>query len=179
MVCWACVRASHRRRSDAVPHFIRARHCVAQDVGAALLHHRFAVRTTRSVATTGPKTGLPKCHCSSFCRVDAAHPVDACALYPTVMREMVIGCCAGSGVFEPLWSARPVGKNGRRAAISRLGPRGRSHRPRRRSPCCAPHGQRRGPPPRPPCGRTACICRTEKNDVHVWPPRSPACRPLS
>lgn len=31
--------------------------------------------------------------------------IDACVLYPTVMREMVIGI-ADQGVFEPQWSAR-------------------------------------------------------------------------
>ena len=31
--------------------------------------------------------------------------IDACVLYPTVMREMVMGA-ARAGVFEPLWSAR-------------------------------------------------------------------------
>ena len=31
--------------------------------------------------------------------------IDACVLYPTVMREMVLGC-AGHGLFEPRWSPR-------------------------------------------------------------------------
>ncbi|MEW9918680.1 RSP_2648 family PIN domain-containing protein [Marimonas sp. MJW-29] len=31
--------------------------------------------------------------------------IDACVLYPTVMREMVLGA-AGQGLFEPVWSAR-------------------------------------------------------------------------
>lgn len=31
--------------------------------------------------------------------------LDACVLYPTVMREMLIGA-AQAGLFEPLWSAR-------------------------------------------------------------------------
>jgi predicted nucleic acid-binding protein len=31
--------------------------------------------------------------------------IDACVLYPTVMREMVLGCAA-EGLFEPKWSAR-------------------------------------------------------------------------
>lgn len=31
--------------------------------------------------------------------------IDACVLYPTVMREVVLGC-AQQGLFEPNWSAR-------------------------------------------------------------------------
>lgn len=31
--------------------------------------------------------------------------IDACVLYPTVMREMVLGCAA-QGLFAPRWSAR-------------------------------------------------------------------------
>lgn len=31
--------------------------------------------------------------------------LDACVLYPTVMREVLIGC-AGAGLFTPLWSER-------------------------------------------------------------------------
>ncbi|MEN8935202.1 MAG: PIN domain-containing protein, partial [Planktotalea arctica] len=31
--------------------------------------------------------------------------LDTCVLYPTVMREMLIGA-ARAGAFEPLWSAR-------------------------------------------------------------------------
>jgi len=31
--------------------------------------------------------------------------LDACVLYPTVMREMLLGC-AKAGLFEPRWSAR-------------------------------------------------------------------------
>ena len=31
--------------------------------------------------------------------------IDACVLYPTVLRELVLGLAA-TGAFEPLWSAR-------------------------------------------------------------------------
>ncbi|WP_333712337.1 RSP_2648 family PIN domain-containing protein [Yoonia sp.] len=31
--------------------------------------------------------------------------LDACVLYPTVMREVLLGC-AGAGLYEPRWSAR-------------------------------------------------------------------------
>jgi len=45
--------------------------------------------------------------------------IDACVLYPTVMREVVLGV-AGEGVFEPLWSARILEEWAR--ASAKLGP---------------------------------------------------------
>lgn len=47
--------------------------------------------------------------------------LDANVLYPTVMREVCLGC-AGLGLFEPLWSARILEEWARAAA--RLGPEG-------------------------------------------------------
>ena len=47
--------------------------------------------------------------------------IDACVLYPTVMREMVI-CAARAGLFEPIWSTRIL-EEWARAAI-KLGPQG-------------------------------------------------------
>ncbi len=47
--------------------------------------------------------------------------IDACVLYPTVMREMVLGV-ASAGVFEPQWSPRLLEEWARAAA--RLGPEG-------------------------------------------------------
>jgi hypothetical protein len=47
--------------------------------------------------------------------------IDACVLYPTVMREMVLGA-ARAGLFEPVWSARLL-EEWARAAI-KLGPVG-------------------------------------------------------
>ena len=47
--------------------------------------------------------------------------IDACVLYPTVMREMVLGV-AKTGAFEPIWSARIL-EEWARAAI-KLGPAG-------------------------------------------------------
>ena len=44
--------------------------------------------------------------------------IDACVLYPTVMREIVLGAAA-AGAFAPLWSARIL-EEWRRAAL-RLG----------------------------------------------------------
>lgn len=45
--------------------------------------------------------------------------IDACVLYPTVMREMVMGA-AGQGLFTPLWSPRILEEWARAAA--KLGP---------------------------------------------------------
>ncbi len=47
--------------------------------------------------------------------------IDACVLFPTVMREMVLGVAA-TGAFVPLWSARLLEEWARAAA--RLGPEG-------------------------------------------------------
>ena len=41
--------------------------------------------------------------------------LDACVLYPSVMREMLIGA-AGAGLFRPLWSARLLEEWARAAA---------------------------------------------------------------
>ncbi|MEM9786143.1 MAG: PIN domain-containing protein [Pseudomonadota bacterium] len=45
--------------------------------------------------------------------------IDACVLYPTVMREVVLGC-AQEGLFEPRWSARILEEWAR--AVVKLGP---------------------------------------------------------
>lgn len=47
--------------------------------------------------------------------------LDACVLYPTVMREMLLGA-AGAGAFTPLWSARLLEEWAR--AARKLGPEG-------------------------------------------------------
>ncbi|MFK7879369.1 RSP_2648 family PIN domain-containing protein [Roseobacter sp.] len=47
--------------------------------------------------------------------------IDACVLYPTIMREMVVGV-AQQGAFEPLWSARILEEWAR--AARKLGPTG-------------------------------------------------------
>ncbi|SLN16647.1 hypothetical protein ROA7450_00450 [Roseovarius albus] len=47
--------------------------------------------------------------------------LDTCVIYPTVMREMLLGVAA-EGVFEPFWSARII-EEWQRAAI-KLGPDG-------------------------------------------------------
>jgi predicted nucleic acid-binding protein len=47
--------------------------------------------------------------------------IDTCVIYPTVMRQMVLGVAA-AGVFTPLWSARIIDE-WQRAAV-KLGPDG-------------------------------------------------------
>ena len=47
--------------------------------------------------------------------------IDACVLYPTVMRSVVMGAAA-AGLFEPIWSARLL-EEWARAAV-KLGPEG-------------------------------------------------------
>ena len=45
--------------------------------------------------------------------------LDACVLYPTVLREILIGC-AREGLYEPLWSARILEEWAR--ATAKIGP---------------------------------------------------------
>lgn len=47
--------------------------------------------------------------------------LDACVLYPTVLREILIGA-AGAGLYTPIWSVRLLGEW--RRAAARLGPEG-------------------------------------------------------
>lgn len=47
--------------------------------------------------------------------------IDACVLYPTVMREVVLGV-AGAGLFEPRWSPRILEEWAR--AARKIGPEG-------------------------------------------------------
>ena len=54
--------------------------------------------------------------------------IDACVLYPTVMREVVMGA-AKAGLFRPVWSERIL-EEWARAAI-KLGPMGEMQARRR------------------------------------------------
>ncbi|MEQ9693507.1 PIN domain-containing protein [Shimia sp. SDUM112013] len=47
--------------------------------------------------------------------------LDTCVIYPTVMREMLLGV-AGAGAFQPLWSARILEEWAR--AARKIGPQG-------------------------------------------------------
>ncbi|MGR3454674.1 RSP_2648 family PIN domain-containing protein [Pseudooceanicola sp.] len=47
--------------------------------------------------------------------------LDACVIYPTVMRQMLLGV-AGAGLYEPLWSARILEEWA--LAAAKLGPEG-------------------------------------------------------
>ena len=47
--------------------------------------------------------------------------LDTCVLYPTVLREILIGA-ADAGLYEPVWSARILAEW--RHAAARLGPDG-------------------------------------------------------
>lgn len=45
--------------------------------------------------------------------------LDACVLYPTILREVLVDCAA-AGLYQPLWSERILGEW--RRAAARLGP---------------------------------------------------------
>ena len=87
--------------------------------------------------------------------------IDACVLYPTVMREMVMGA-ARAGVFEPLWSARLLGEWAR-AAI-KLGPEGEAQA-RAEIALLRAAWPKAEVPPSP--GVAARLYLPDENDVHV------------
>lgn len=87
--------------------------------------------------------------------------IDACVLYPTVMREVVLAM-AGKGLFEPIWSARileewawaavklgPEGEVQARAEVALL----RAHWPDAERPAAQ--------------GREAALWLPDENDIHV------------
>lgn len=87
--------------------------------------------------------------------------IDACVLYPTVMREMVMGA-ARAGVFEPLWSARLL-EEWARAAI-KLGPEGEAQA-RAEIALLRAAWPKAEVPPSP--GVAARLYLPDENDVHV------------
>jgi len=87
--------------------------------------------------------------------------IDACVLYPTVMREMVIGAAA-EGAFVPLWSARIL-EEWARAAI-KLGPEGEAQA-RSEIAMLRAAWPRAECPPAP--GREARLWLPDANDIHV------------
>lgn len=87
--------------------------------------------------------------------------IDACVLYPTVMREVVLAV-ARTGLFEPLWSARIL-EEWARAAI-KLGPEGEAQARAEIALLRAawPDAERPMAP-----GREAALWLPDKDDIHV------------
>ena len=87
--------------------------------------------------------------------------IDACVLYPTVMREVVLGV-AKVGVFEPIWSARLL-EEWARAAI-KLGPEGEAQARAELALLRAawPTAERPAAP-----GVAARLWLPDENDIHV------------
>ncbi len=87
--------------------------------------------------------------------------IDACVLYPTVMREVVLGV-AGKGVFEPVWSARILEEWAR--ATVKLGPEGEAQARGEIALLRAawPKAERPAAP-----GREARLWLPDENDIHV------------
>lgn len=87
--------------------------------------------------------------------------IDACVLYPTVMREMVLGV-ARAGLFEPIWSARLL-EEWARAAI-KLGPAGEAQARGEIALLRAawPHAERPAAP-----GVARRLWLPDENDIHV------------
>lgn len=87
--------------------------------------------------------------------------IDACVLYPTVMREMVLGV-ARAGVFEPVWSSRLL-EEWARAAI-KLGPDGEAQARAEIALLRAawPKAERPAAP-----GVAARLWLPDENDIHV------------
>jgi predicted nucleic acid-binding protein len=87
--------------------------------------------------------------------------IDACVLYPTVMREMVLGA-ATAGLFEPLWSERILEEWARAAA--RLG-EGQEAVARGEIALLRGRWPRAMVTPRP--GDLARLYLPDENDIHV------------
>ena len=87
--------------------------------------------------------------------------IDTCVLYPTVMRQMVLGA-AEAGAFTPVWSSRILEEWSRAAA--KLGPQGQVQADheiadiRRRFPRAES---------KVPEGLTARLWLPDNNDIHV------------
>lgn len=87
--------------------------------------------------------------------------LDACVLYPTVMREMLVGA-AGAGLYQPLWSARILEEWARAAA--KLGP-GQETLARGEIAALAALWPRASVSPR--AGDEARLWLPDRSDVHV------------
>ena len=87
--------------------------------------------------------------------------LDACVLYPTVMREMLLGA-AGAGLYQPLWSARILEEWARAAA--RLGPEGEAVA---RGEIAVLQMRWPAASVRPDAGEEARLYLPDENDIHV------------
>ncbi|MFG6528434.1 MULTISPECIES: RSP_2648 family PIN domain-containing protein [unclassified Sulfitobacter] len=87
--------------------------------------------------------------------------IDACVLYPTVMREMVLGVAA-QGAFEPIWSARIL-EEWARAAV-KLGPEGEAQA---RAEIALLRGNWPGAEREASPGLQARLWLPDANDIHV------------
>jgi hypothetical protein len=87
--------------------------------------------------------------------------IDACVLYPTVMREVVLGA-AGIGAFEPVWSPRIL-EEWARAAV-KLGPLGAEQA---RAEIALLRAQWPGAEVTPHQGLEARLWLPDEGDIHV------------
>lgn len=87
--------------------------------------------------------------------------LDACVLYPTVLREILMGCAA-EGLFAPLWSDRIL-EEWARAAI-KIGPTGEMQA---RGEIAVLRAKWPGAEVRPRDGDLARLWLPDENDVHV------------
>ncbi|UWR20928.1 RSP_2648 family PIN domain-containing protein [Sulfitobacter sp. S190] len=87
--------------------------------------------------------------------------LDACVIYPTVMREMLLGV-AGAGVFKPLWSARILEEWA--LAARKIGPTGEAQA-RGEIALLATRWSNAIVAPQP--GLEARLWLPDRNDVHV------------
>ncbi len=87
--------------------------------------------------------------------------LDTCVIYPTVMREMLLGA-ASLGHYSPVWSARILEEWAR--AAQKLGPAGEAQARAEIALCQAnwPLAERASPP-----GLEARLWLPDDNDVHV------------
>lgn len=83
--------------------------------------------------------------------------LDACVLYPTVLRELLIGL-AGRGVFEPIWSARILEEWARAAEKRGDGPVARGEIAQLRAAW---------PGAEVEIGETSELWLPDENDIHV------------
>ncbi|EPX81297.1 RSP_2648 family PIN domain-containing protein [Litoreibacter arenae] len=87
--------------------------------------------------------------------------LDACVIYPTVLREVLVGC-AGLGLYEPLWSDRILEEWAR--ATVKLGPEAEVQA---RGEVAVLKAQFPNASVRPRDGDMARLHLPDENDIHV------------